>query len=233
MGSEVLDFIERNTSTQDSFRLQTGGRNSFAPLAAGFSRLAHALQSAGGAVDAEGEDVEGADVRPRVFPGGPAFASVTESSQVRLLGTLREMSELLGDSLVARVRNATIHDDNPFPRATEFREAIDRIAAWIGLAQASGLYPTTSTLVSRQHDGMWREELRYANSTTEQRLFVPQWHDSGRMPSDGDQLVFVSCASLGPVGPLRFKVRSKSNDDMWRDYPRRVVAANDIMSNSE
>ncbi len=233
MGSEVLDFIERNTSTQDSFRLQTAGRNSFAPLAAGFSRLAHALQSTRGTIDTDAEDAEDAEVRPRVFPGGPAFASVTESSQVRMLGTLREMSELLGDSLVSRVRNATIHDDNPFPRATEFREAIDRIASWIGLAQTSGLYPMTSTLVSRQHDGMWREELRYANSSTEQRLFIPQWHDSGRMPSEGDQLVFVSCASLGPVGPLRFKVTSKSNDDMWRDYPRRMTAGSDNVAKSE
>lgn len=228
LDSSILEFIEQNTDTQDSYRLRTTGKNNFAPLAAGFSRLAGALTAVQTMASSDAHPPSGLHERPRVFVRGPAFLSLTDSAQRTVLSSLTQMSELLGNSIVARVRNATIHPDNPFPTPAEFREALQHINAWVGLAQTSGFYPTISTLVFKQLDGMGREERRYTSGAGEEKLFIPQWHDTGRMPNGGDQLLFLPAASLGSVGALRFQVASSALDEAWRGYPRRATAPGDL-----
>ena len=228
LDSSILDFIEQHTDTQDSYRLSTTGKNNFAPLAAGFSRLAGALTAVQTMASSDAHPPSGLHERPRVFVRGPAFLSLTDSAQRTVLSSLTQMSELLGNSIVARVRNATIHPDNPFPTAPEFREALEHIKAWVGAARTSGFYPTISTLVFKQLDGMGREERRYTSGAGEEKLFIPQWHDTGRMPNGGDQLLFLPAASLGSVGALRFQVASSALDEEWRGYPRRATAPDDL-----
>jgi len=245
MGSQILEVIEKATSTQNSYRLDLGGKNSFAPLAAGFARLAETLEhlsdSAEPTRSPEHEiitaDFEGQShftqrnlksTRPQVFIDGPAFSALVANSQLEILQKLREVSGLLGRLEVAKIRNAMLHPENPVPVESEFEEALHSIEAWCNLVLAAGIYPTVSRLMWIQTDDLGRNEALYESPDGSQRLFRPQWHETGRMPLGGANLIFMSIAHLGPVGALRFSIRLRGNDQYWAGYPHRVRSDADV-----
>lgn len=238
LSSEILAFIEDRTSTQASYRMNPAGLNTFAPLAAGFSRLADALDAcnqvpADDRRDSTGDGSDsdtfrptlspvGASRRPQVFKRGPAYLSILPESQLALQGTLKNMSSVLGDSKTVAVRNAVIHTEHDFPSNSDFLSAISSIEAWVKLALSSGLFPIPSKQVRQDRDALGRSETLYSSQVGEQVVFDPQWHDSNRMPLNHKTLIFVPMAVLPAVGALRFKVRTEGNEAAWSDFPHRI-----------
>ena len=241
MSSQVLAVIETETDTQDSYRLAPGGKNSFAGLAAGFSRLAETFESL--ADDRSFQGVGASDLsttdelatrkskvasqflvnRPKVFMQGPAILSVSANARQEISSVLRKMSALLGRAEVAKVRNAIIHGDNEFPFTSEIRDALGNIREWADLAVSSGVFPLTSRLIQRVQDDLGRSECIYESPAGTQRILLPTWHDTGRMPLDDNALIFMPIANLGAGGTLRFRLRQSGNDELWRGYPHRVI----------
>lgn len=238
LSSEILTFIEDRTSTQPSYRMNPSGLNTFAPLAAGFSRLADALDSC---KPVPGDDHQvspevdsnliayrpslapaGASRRPQVFKRGAAYLSLLPESQSALHDTLKSMSSVLGHSKIVAVRNAVIHTEHEFPSNADFLSAISSIEAWIELALNSGLFPIPSKQIRQVRDAVGRSETLYSSRVGEQIVFDPQWHDTNRMPLNHRTLIFVPMAILPAVGALRFKVRIEGNEAAWSDFPHRI-----------
>lgn len=240
MGSQVLAVIENKTVTQESYRLAPGGRNSFSGLAAGFSRLAETLetlaevphsQSIGEShspVTNESDNRESkvtwqsGQSRPIVFLKGPAILSISPNAQQEISSVLREMSALLGKAEVAKVRNTIIHGDNEFPSNSEIRDALTDVRMWAELSMSSGVFPSTSRLIQRIQDHLGRSECVYESPAGTQRILLPTWHNTGRMPLDVNTLIFMPIANLGTGGILRFRLRQSGNDEHWLGYPHRV-----------
>ena len=242
MSSDCFRLIEENSDTQESFRLVPNGKNSFAALAAGFARLAQTLEgysdesriSQMKAGEAKLPSGEGSDalllsrssVQPRVFLEGPAYKALTVSSQTEVRKVLRNASALLGKSEVVEVRNSSIHPDNPFPSEVQFVESLSGLEDWVRLVSESGFFPTVYRMVWSQTDSLGRSKSRYESQGLIQEILEPTWHDTGRMPQHGAQLIFMPMARLGAPGALRFLLRRQSYDSRWADYPHRVPDRN-------
>jgi len=160
--------------------------------------------------------------RPIVFLNGPAILSIAPNAQREISSVLREMSALLGKVEVAKVRNTIIHGDNEFPSNAEISDALADVRKWADLSMSSGVFPSTSRLIQRIQDDLGRSECVYESSAVTQRILLPTWHDTGRMPLDVNALIFMPLANLGAGGILRFRLRQSGNDEHWRGYPHRV-----------
>jgi hypothetical protein len=222
----VLAYLDDAAPVEEAFRLKSNGRNTLAPLAAAFSRLAKSLEgeSAGERLRPAGQypQLTRDTARPFCFASTIPFLNLAEASRTSVLASLRELSRLMGDDVVLRVRNGTLHGNNTFPTMGEISLVRERIAAWRSELLASGLYPRVYRLQVTLRDELGRREHLYNNRGDEIRLYDPSWAYAPGLPVGSPQLVIVPCSVLPSAGPLRFVLKARpGRDPYWDGWPKR------------
>ena len=231
MSNEGLIYLdERTPATESHHGLQKGGKNTLAPLAAGFSRLAKALLEEVAEPTARLREEQQVpqearlSSKPYAFPYTLPFLNLNAQSQRATVLALQAVASQAQHETVLKVRNSTIHGNNPWPTTAEIVFAVDKIGELIDGLERHGLYPTVYTLESVTRDAMGRSDFLYRNSGGEQLLHEPGWAVAPGLPSGGAQLVMVPVARFVSSGPLRFRLQPKTGrDDYWTGYPKRWV----------
>ncbi|MER7244950.1 hypothetical protein [Kribbella sp. NPDC000426] len=222
-----LTWLDEMAPTEvGALALKKDGKNTLAPLAAGFGRLAKGLKAMQATDLIRPEDQEPlicrASPRPFVFKTTVPYFDLTAESQTNVLSALHEIAALFSDVIVAKVRNATVHGNNPFPSAAEIRLAVDRVKQGRRLLSGSGLFPQVFAFDGRTMDAFGRERYRYIRGERRVDLNWPVWPVAPRMPLHQPRLVIVDVASFGAVGPMRFSLKARPGKDAyWDDWPKR------------
>lgn len=220
----VLD--ELAPTDVDALQLKKNGKNTLAPLAAGFGRLAKVLKGLDPLQSRRPDDqlplICRSSPRPFAFPHIIPFLNLPDPSQLAVTSALQTIASVFADSVVVKVRNSTQHGNNDFPSAAEIRVATEKVAEGRACLSRSGLFPQVYALQSHSEDAYGRSELRYARDGHVIDLHTPSWPVAPRMPVKHSLLVIVEAATLGASGPLRFGLKSRPGRDIyWDGWPKR------------
>jgi len=220
-----LNYLNEHAPTDNpAIRLQDDGKNTLAPLAAGFGRLAKALRSIEDPIARPADQIPllcKFEDRPFVTQFELPFANLERSSQDLLVDSLAFVAAQFSDATVVKVRNAIMHGNNEFPSTLEMSLALEKIErARITLAEV-GLFPQVFSLATDAMDVFGRREVRYVRGDDSVSLYAPIWPVAA-MPFKHTSLVVMNGATMGPAGPLRFAVKARpGSDSYWSGWPKR------------
>ena len=238
---KVFEFIDLHRPTSNAKLQLSSAKNTIVPLAAGFSRLAHALRGLNRADYVRPvEDLPTSvrlDSRPFAFSSTILFLDLEKQAQEVCIEALESVGRAMSDETVLKVRNSVLHGNNPFPSSSEMNLAANLVRDACDAMLASGIYPTVFTLATKNSDNLGRQELNYAAGEQIVRLSSPQWPLSPRMPFSSLQMVMMPAARLQAAGPLRFSLKARPGPNpYWQGYPQRWKVASpygDIVSSVE
>lgn len=224
-----LEFLETHSPTDvDALQFKQDGKNTLAPLAAGFGRLAKALSSHRADVVAERPSDQFPfmckfESRPFAFAYSLPFLNLSEDSQSQLLDALTEVAAQFSNATVAKVRNSTVHGNNDFPTSAEITFALERVRQGRAVLSRSGIFPQIYSLALDRMDVFGRREVVYTGERKSPvSLFAPVWPVVADLPFKQPNLVIMEGASLGAAGPLRFRLKPRPGiDQYWDGWPKR------------
>jgi hypothetical protein len=227
VGSSQFAFLDEHSPTRSpEYALRDDGKNTLAPLAAGFARLASALKdlSTEGRLRPIDHFPYSATVlgRPFAFAHTVPFLDLEPNSQASLLRSLSVIASNGQSQSVLDLRNTTLHGNNEFPNRESIFDAIDKIAVVSRELRTIGLFPTVYELQRKSMDNFGREVLHYSSVDLRIELSYPTWVVSRRMPVERSRLIIVRGATLSGIGPLRFELKPNPRpDDYWDGWPHR------------
>lgn len=226
LDSSTIDFIESRVPTSPGELKLTAEKNTLAPLAAGFPRLAKALRN----LNKENhvrtiQDIPvacTATSRPFAFPYTCMFFNLTSVAQADILTDLQAIGRHAQNSSVLEVRNWTSHGNKPFPGIACVLEALNHIDEMCRRMEISGLYPCTYELKSLTRDEIGREQLSYYGANGPITLLRPQWAIAPGLPAGQSKLIIIPAARTDSSGPLRFRLKERpGTDPYWDGWPKR------------
>lgn len=222
-----LEYLEEVAPTEvEALRLKHDGKNTLAPLAAGFGRLAKGLKASRSSPSRRPKEqlplACSIESRPFAFPYASPYLNLEEESQVDLLTQLQEIASLFSNATVAKVRNATMHGNNEFPSGSEIGLALEKVGKGRDILSATGLFPQVYSLASDLIDSFGRRELRYVRGERLLPLYAPVWPVVMDMPFKQSRLIIMEGATLSAAGPMRFRIKPRpGTDEFWDGWPKR------------
>lgn len=230
---ETIQLLEKLAPATEGLALSPDGRNTLAPLGAGFGRLARVLDGLT-AVDCERPSSQfpaesAATGRPFAFSHTQPVFWLSDEAQGVVIGAIRTLASMSQGERLLRVRNTSVHGNTPFPSSEELAWAADEVTRLAEQLRRFGLFPTVFEREATEVDSAGRSTTTYSAGDQSLSLHGPTRTLDPRLPFSSRQLVIMPAAQIPGCGPLRFTLKpNPRRDEYWDGWPRQwKVRAND------
>lgn len=211
-------------------------------LIRGFEFLSKRLQSLGDEADVHRREpndlpdyARGSELKQFPFEFTIPFLNLTQRSQDRLAGDLRNVARDLQRGKVNEIRNEHQHYRKTTSGVDQIESALRVIETSLRTLESSGFGLVEFRVEDAVHDRWGRSEYYFAAPRGARHVVTrPSSFDWLGMPElDASQYVVPGAAFAEPNEVLRFKRRLDSSfTQMWQDYPKRRKPRGSALSQS-